>query len=214
MFGRVNREARSGDFRDRHVQCSARFLVAVVPRGVLDVAVPSAEGRFSGNDIDGSAQCIAAANRALRTHVHFHALQVEEGDAKPARPWDVDIIEVRVYRRIAELRVGVAADAADIELDVIFVVGDLHTGQQRRQVDEVPQSQGIEFALGGGNRRARIALQRLRDALDRDDDLLERLLPWLCLGRLLGENNGRRTEQGASDGSRQRPENSHFLVPC
>src|SRR5207248_5563107 len=122
-------------------------------------------------------------------------------------------MRVRLYSRIAELRVGLATDASDIELDVIFVVGDLQTGQQRRQVDEVPQSQGIELALGGGNRRARIALQRLRDALDRDDDLLERLLPRLCLGRLLGEKNGRRTEQGASDGSRQRPENSHFLVP-
>src|SRR6185295_328301 len=137
----------------------------------LSVAVELVHLRFLGDDIDGAAECIASAYGALRAYVHFDTIDVEEGYLQTERPRDVDIVEMRRYGRISKLRIGITADAAQVDIRVVFVVRYFDARQYGRYIDQVGGTQRIELRLRGSHRRTGIALQRLRHALDRNNHL-------------------------------------------
>ena len=147
--------------------------------------------------------------RALRprmvpcgTHVHFDTVDVEESHLQPARTRHVHIVEMRRNRRIAELGVGITADAAHVDVRIVFVIRYFDAGQNRRDIDQIGSAQRVELRLRGRYGRSRVALQRLRYTFDRDDHLRQ-LGRFGRLCRLFCRADARREQPGSRPRSMQ-----------
>ena len=98
---------------------------------------------------------VASARGALGTDVDFHPTDVEEGGADAGRAWNVDAIQVRRRRRIAQLRVVRGSDPSNPHLDVAALVADLEAGCQFAQVGEVLNALHLEVVALESCRRSR-----------------------------------------------------------
>ena len=169
----IAREAHGGVLAQGQVDHAPEDLHVVVAHLGLQCDFRTAEPRSPGNDVDGAGGGVAFAQGALGADIDFHPADVEEGGADAGRAWNVDAIQVRRRRRIAQLRVVRGSDPSNPHLDVAALVADLEAGRQFAQVGEVLNALHLEVvaleAVGG---HAQI-LEVLFAPLDGDDDLFD-----------------------------------------
>ena len=173
MLEGIARQAHGRVLAQGQVGHAPEHLHVVVAHLCFEREFRAAEPRPPGNDVDGAGGGVASAQGALGADVDFHPADVEESGADAGRAWNVDAVEVRCRRRIAQLRVVGGSDAADPHLDVAALVADLETGRQFAQVGEVLNALHLEVvaleAVGG---HAQI-LKVLFAPLDGYDDLFD-----------------------------------------
>ena len=114
--------------------------------------------RLPGDDVDGAARRVAAAQGTLRAAVHLDALDVVEHGADAAGTRQVHSIEVERDTHVTVFRVVVVADASNIDLGIALLRADLQTGNCRCQTGDAGDADARELLFGEGRGRARIVL--------------------------------------------------------
>jgi hypothetical protein len=143
----------------------------IAAEGGLGVGLDLVELGLCRDDVDRAARRVTAAQRALGTAVHLDAFDIVKHRAEAAGARHVDAIHVQGDGGIPKLCIVIGADAPDVDGGAALLRADLQTGHHHRQVSHVGHAEAGQLRLGEGGGGARVVLQVLPPAIDRDDDL-------------------------------------------
>ena len=182
------REARQADrnrVANRDVEHPADDLLVVITIFAFDLGIPHAKPRLPCDDVDRSGSGVAAADRALRTDIHFNPLNVEKGRSDARRTRQINAVPMGRRGRVAELGIVARPDAANPHFAIDAIVGDGEARKHIVQIRNILDAAFLEVIAREGRGRARITLQSLYPAVRSDDDLVLVLVLGRRVDRLL-----------------------------